>query len=54
MAGEYKYLNQSECLVISGVDDGMKFHKLEVIQMIVLLLLFMGCRPTVISFISWS
>uniref|UniRef100_A0A6N2MHW8 Myosin motor domain-containing protein n=1 Tax=Salix viminalis TaxID=40686 RepID=A0A6N2MHW8_SALVM len=29
MAGEYKYLNQSECLVISGVDDGMKFHKLE-------------------------
>ncbi|KAH8518531.1 hypothetical protein H0E87_000396 [Populus deltoides] len=28
MASEYKYLNQSECLVIDGVDDGMKFHKL--------------------------
>ncbi|KAG6793885.1 hypothetical protein POTOM_003110 [Populus tomentosa] len=28
MASEYKYLNQSECLVIDGVNDGMKFHKL--------------------------
>ncbi|KAG5235563.1 Myosin-2 heavy chain [Salix suchowensis] len=28
MASEYKYLNQSECLVVDGVDDGMEFHKL--------------------------
>ncbi|CAK7327540.1 unnamed protein product [Dovyalis caffra] len=28
MASEYKYLDQSECLVINGVDDGKKFHKL--------------------------
>ncbi|XP_011029402.1 PREDICTED: myosin-2-like [Populus euphratica] len=28
MASEYKYLNQSECLVLDGVDDGMEFHKL--------------------------
>ncbi|KAG8658067.1 hypothetical protein MANES_03G116600v8 [Manihot esculenta] len=28
MASEYNYLNQSECLVIDGVDDSLNFHKL--------------------------
>ncbi|XP_058001422.1 myosin-2 isoform X2 [Hevea brasiliensis] len=28
MASEYNYLNQSECLVIDGVDDALNFHKL--------------------------
>ncbi|XVF78057.1 hypothetical protein PTKIN_Ptkin14bG0097700 [Pterospermum kingtungense] len=28
MANEYNYLIQSDCLVIDGVDDGQKFHKL--------------------------
>nr|TKS18183.1 hypothetical protein D5086_0000006660 [Populus alba] len=28
MASEYKYLNQSECLLVDGVDDGVEFHKL--------------------------
>ncbi|KAJ9153639.1 hypothetical protein P3X46_027059 [Hevea brasiliensis] len=28
MASEYNYLNQSECLVIDGVNDALNFHKL--------------------------
>ncbi|CAN1239207.1 VIII-2 [Linum grandiflorum] len=28
-AAEYKYLNQSECFEIDGVDDAVKFHKLQ-------------------------
>ncbi|CAN1775288.1 VIII-2 [Linum perenne] len=28
-ATEYKYLNQSECFEIDGVDDAVKFHKLQ-------------------------
>ncbi|XP_022717027.1 LOW QUALITY PROTEIN: myosin-2 [Durio zibethinus] len=28
MANEYNYLAQSDCLVINGVDDAQKFHKL--------------------------
>jgi hypothetical protein len=51
MASEYKYLNQSECLVIDGGDDGMKFHKLVVIQMIVCLWVE---GPLSLHFISWS
>lgn len=31
MASEYNYLNQSDCLLIDGVNDGLKFHKLMVI-----------------------
>ncbi|XP_010520892.1 PREDICTED: myosin-2-like [Tarenaya hassleriana] len=27
-ASEYSYLNQSDCLIIDGVDDAKKFHKL--------------------------
>ncbi|XP_045801422.1 myosin-2-like [Trifolium pratense] len=36
-ASEYKYLNQSDCMTIDGVDDAKKFHKLkkalDVVQM---------------------
>lgn len=31
MAGDYKYLSQSGCLAIDGVDDAQKFHMLMVI-----------------------
>lgn len=31
-ATEYNYLNQSDCLVLNGVDDAKKFHMLMVIQ----------------------
>ena len=34
MASEYNYLNQSECVVVDGVDDGMEFHKLVVMQIV--------------------
>jgi myosin heavy subunit len=52
MASEYKYLNQSECLVVDGVDDGMEFHKLVVIQIIMLLLLFL--KSAITSFVLAS
>lgn len=29
-ATEYKYLNQSDCITIAGVDDAKKFHQLVV------------------------
>lgn len=29
-ASEYKYLNQSDCMTIDGVDDAKKFHRLQV------------------------
>jgi len=29
-ASEYKYLNQSDCMTIDGVDDAKKFHRLMV------------------------
>lgn len=32
MAKEYNYLAQSDCLVINGVDDAQRFHKLMVTQ----------------------
>lgn len=34
-ASEYKYLNQSNCLAIDGVDDAEKFHMLMVTKVIV-------------------
>ncbi|KAJ1381655.1 P-loop containing nucleoside triphosphate hydrolase [Sesbania bispinosa] len=37
VASEYKYLNQSDCMAIDGVDDAKKFHRLmkalDVVQM---------------------
>ena len=45
---EYSYLNQSECLVIGGVDDARKFHTLVVKKSIVLL--FDCNQPTILRF----
>ena len=35
MASEYRYLNQSDCLPIHGVDDARKFHMLMVSLLVV-------------------
>mgnify|MGYP000886475063 CR=1 FL=1 len=49
MASEYRYVNQSDCLAIHGVDDAQKFHML-MVSLLLLVFVILVHIPYSISF----